>query len=205
MKESERLQKLSKELADFRLAVSGYPGSGTTTLCRWLAEFLGFRYYYTGQVMRDLAKAKNQSIEVFFEELAKKPGIEIQLDERQAKILREERFVIAEGRMAPFMAPEVRKIKLLLVVHPQVGAHRQMLRAENQGLSFSRVFRKSQKRIETERERYRSLYGIPNHFDPFCFDIVIDTTNLTIDGMCEKAARRICEFLSENWLHYIKR
>ena len=48
-----------------RITVSGLPGSGTTSLSRYLAERQGFSMISAGEVFRQLAKEHNMELAEF--------------------------------------------------------------------------------------------------------------------------------------------
>lgn len=158
------------------IRVSGHPGSGKTTLCKKLSEILGYRYTYTGGIMREMAAQRGQSIEEFYKKLADDPELEKSVDQQQEDLMRVESRLIVEGRIAPFLQCPYKKVNVLLTVGFEEGARRLMQRDENFGRSLSEVKNRARVRVRTERLHYRKLYGIQNHFHPGYFDIVIDTT-----------------------------
>jgi len=82
------------------IRVSGNVGSGKTTLCEMLAKELGYKYYYTDQIFRDMAKEKNLSIEEFYEQMKNDPETEKRIDIKQMNIMLETDDIIVQGRMA---------------------------------------------------------------------------------------------------------
>ena len=44
----------------------------------------------------------------------------------------------------------------------------------------------SEVRLVEEREHYKRLYDIDDHFDPTAFDVIIDTTDLDQDQVLQK-------------------
>lgn len=161
------------------IRVSGSHGSGKTTLCRKLAELLHYGYSYTGGIMREMAFKQGVSIEEFFDKLASDPELERSIDNRQAELMNEQDDLVVEGRVAPFQDCPWTKVNILVTVSPAEGARRQLQRPENANMTLDEMLKLSERRLQTERERYRRLYGIQNHLDPKFFDIVIDTTVLT--------------------------
>lgn len=103
---SHKSFKLSKKSAFLQknnvpiIRVSGNVGSGKTTLCEMLAKELGYKYYYTDQIFRDMAKEKNLSIEEFYEQMKNDPETEKRIDIKQMNIMLETDDIIVQGRMA---------------------------------------------------------------------------------------------------------
>jgi len=173
------------------IRISGYPGSGKTTLAKRLAEEYSYEYFYAGGLFRDMAREKNLSIEEFYRKLAQDPNLEKSVDERQAKLMQEKDNIVVEGRIAPFQDTAFKRINILLKVSRDEGARRQSLRPENTGKSISDIKKFTEERIATEREHYRSLYSIKDHFDEKQFDIVLDTTSISADKVFEIILDRI--------------
>ena len=162
------------------IRVSGYPGAGKTSLCTRLAEELGYTYFYSGGIMRDMARERGMSIEDFYCEIAANPALEKSVDEQSERLMKQNDKLIVEGRIAPFQNAAFRKINVLLKVLPEEGARRQSLRPENKGKSVQEIQRLTEERVRNERKHYRELYGIADHFDESKFNIVLDTTNATL-------------------------
>jgi cytidylate kinase len=168
------------------IRVSGYPGSGKTTLCKRLAEALGYQYHYAGGIFREMAKEKGMSIEDFYKALDKDPELEKSIDAKQEEIMCKSDNQIMEGRYAPFQPCPFDTRNVLVMVEPSESARRGLLRPENAGRSLADMQRQTEERVLVERKRFNDLYGIENHLDPKHFDIVIDTTGLTSDQTFEK-------------------
>lgn len=168
------------------IRVSGHPGAGKTVLCQKLSQELGYGYTYAGKIFREMAAERGKSIEDFYLWLADHPEMEKEVDERQAKLMREQDNYVVEGRVAPFLPTPFKAINVLMTINPEVGLTRQSWRPENSGRSLELLRQKSEVRLATERERYRQLYGIEDHFSEKHFDIVVDTTDLTPEQVSEK-------------------
>lgn len=158
------------------IRVSGHPGAGKTTFCGMLAEKLGYEYFYAGKLFRELAAKAGLPIEEFYKQLAADPSREKDIDDRQRELMRQKDNLIIEGRIAPFLPASFPVVNILLTVDPLEGARRQGLRPENAGRSVEEIHERTRERIAHEREHYRLLYGVSDHFSPDHYDIVIDTT-----------------------------
>ncbi|OGN00580.1 MAG: hypothetical protein A3B91_01760 [Candidatus Yanofskybacteria bacterium RIFCSPHIGHO2_02_FULL_41_29] len=180
------------------IRVSGNLGSGKTTLCNRLAEHLGYKNYYTGNIFRQLAKEKELSIEEFYKELKSNPGVEKEVDNRQIELMMSEDNLVVQGRMAPFQPsnPNADRINVFIQVSDEEGARRQLKRKENEHLTFEHMLELSRERAWEETERYRNLYGINNYLDQNSFDIIIDTTNMTIDEAFQALLEKVDSFLN---------
>lgn len=176
------------------IRVSGNPGSGKTTLCRRLADYLGYVHHYTGGIFREMAREKNLSIEEFYAEMASNPDLEKTIDERQAELMRKNDNLVVEGRIAPFQPSPYKTVNILIKVDPEEGARRRMGEPENGGKSLEEILLLTEARIQNEREHYKAIYGIDDHLSEKYFDFVLDTTNLSPDEVFERAK----DFLDKN-------
>jgi cytidylate kinase len=166
-----------------RITVSGACGSGKTTLSRRLAKLLGYTHYYAGGIHKEEARKRGMPIEEYYASIGSTPEVDIAIDDEQKRRLRTENDIIVEGRIAPFLAPEVPTIRVFLDVAPPEGARRQLVRPENAGRTIPEVVLRSEARVAVERERYRKLYGIEDHMGHNGFEVVVDTTNLSEDAV----------------------
>lgn len=173
------------------IRVSGDRGSGKTTLCRTLKEILNYEYIYVGGIFREMAAMENKTIEQFYGELESNPDREKAVDKTVAETLALKDCLLVEGRMAPFWPTNFKKVNMLLTVEFAEGVRRELKRPENAGKTFEEMSELSRQRLENERSRYLSLYGIENHLDPKHFDVVIDTTNLSPEQVVERALLEI--------------
>lgn len=176
------------------VTLSGDPGSGKSTLRALLAKELGYAEFYAGALIREMAQRKNMLVEEFYKSLANDPQEEMELDKLQMEIIRAQKDIIVEGRIAPFLAPEVKKFRLYLAVSPMEGARRQRMRKENAAFSIEEIRIRTEERIATERVRYQSLYGIPDHLDKTKFDCVIETDGKLPKDTLQETVTRLREF-----------
>lgn len=177
------------------IRVSGDLGSGKTTLCEKLSEVLQYKNYYTGSTIREIAAQRGMIIDDFFKALENEPDLEKEIDARQEQLMMTQDNILVQGRMAPFLGCGFKAINVYIAVDPMVGAQRMSKRPEYQGLSIEQIVEKARKRVLTEKERYRKLYGVNNHLDLSKFDIYVDTTHLTKDESLVKILALLSFFL----------
>jgi CMP/dCMP kinase len=173
------------------IRVSGYPGSGKTTLCKRLAEELGYEYHYAGKIFRDMANERGQSIEEFYASLSAEPELEKSVDEKLGALMQKQDNLVMEGRVLPFLPSPFKTVNILLTVDEHEGARRALERPENAGRTLEDMAHQTAGRLSTERKRFQDLYGIEDHLDPKHFDIALDTTGLTPDGTFQTIAGRL--------------
>src|SRR6266536_2481701 len=163
-----------------RLLLSGLSGTGSTTAAKRIAADLGLEYVYGGQIFRDLAKERGISLEELTEALENDPETEKEIDRRlieagiRDNVLLESRTM---GWIFPFDVPAIR-IWLTCDLEERL---RRVEDREHHARSAENLLR----REASDNRRYAVLYGIHSEdFSPF--DLVVDTTNLSVDDVVEK-------------------
>ncbi|MEK9186213.1 MAG: hypothetical protein AAB885_01360, partial [Patescibacteria group bacterium] len=81
-----------------------------------------------------------------------------------------------------FFPSQFKKINVFFKVDELEGARRMKDRPDNQNRTLEEILTKARDRLNTERERYKKLYGIADHMDEKLFNVVIDTTELSADA-----------------------
>jgi predicted cytidylate kinase len=177
------------------ITIGGNIGAGKTTLAAKLAANLGYEQLYVGGIFREMAAEKGLSIEQFYEVLNNDPAIDHEVDERQAKMMREQDNLVVQGRIAWYFAQSspFKVFNMLLTVNPMIGAARSGERKENAGKSVDEMVIATTERGKVERERYKMLYGIEDHSDPSHYDYVLDTSDLTEEEVYAKVIEQIAK------------
>jgi predicted cytidylate kinase len=163
-----------------RLLLSGLSGTGSTTAARRIAEDLGLTYVYGGQIFRDLAVERNVSLEELAESLEHDQETEREVDRRLIEAGRDE-HVLIEGRTIGWIFPwETPALRIWLTCDLEERLRRVRAR-EHHPRSAENLLR----REASDNRRYLKLYGIePEDFGPF--DLVIDTTTLSVDEVVDQ-------------------
>ncbi|MBS7288757.1 MAG: AAA family ATPase [Candidatus Freyarchaeota archaeon] len=172
------------------ITISGLHGTGKTTHARFLAERFGLRYVSAGEIMRRMAKERGMSLEEFSRIAEESPSIDKQIDERM--ILEAEMGnVVLDGRLTAWMAREKADIKIFLTAPLNVRVRRI---AERENKSIEEALKETVIREESEKKRYREIYGIDAE-DYSVFDIVVNTALWN-----EETVKKALEFLVEAYL-----
>lgn len=164
------------------ITIGGPPGSGTTTIAKLLSERLKWKYVYTGDIFRELAKSKNLSLVEFGKYAEKHPEIDRQLDSKQLELAKMG-SIILEGRVSGWIVHknEVDAFKIWLKAEDNIRAKRV---AEREGKSEEEVMKVIKEREESERTRYMKLYNF-DLSDLSFYDIVVDTGPILPEKICE--------------------
>ncbi|HET8581430.1 MAG TPA: AAA family ATPase [Candidatus Paceibacterota bacterium] len=165
------------------ITLGGMPGSGKSTTGRSLASQLGYARYSSGDFFREMAAARGISLEEMNREAERDTGIDAAIDEwvRQKGAL--DRIII-DSRMAFHWIPE--GYNVFLALDPRTAAQRTFadaqggLRTGQEAGTFDETYRNLLSRIESEKARYASLYGV-DYTDASCYDRSVDTGSSGIE------------------------
>jgi len=140
-----------------RITVSGLPGSGTTSLSRYLAERHNFTMISAGEVFRQCAREHNMELAEFGRLAEQDPAFDKMIDARQKEIAEERDNIIVEGRLSGWMV-EKADLKIWLFAPIDCRLERIVFRDQIRDLETA-------KKITLEREhceavRYRQYYDI---------------------------------------------
>ncbi len=175
------------------LSISGPPGSGKTTLAEILSERLGLELLLTGQIFRGMAEDKGMKLSEFGTYAEGHPEVDIELDrlvvERVRESVAQQKGLIVEGRLAGFMLfrAKIPSFRIYVTADPEVRAERIRKR---EGGSAAEIMKEMTERERCERERYLKVYSF-DITDMSIYDLIIDSTNLDIDGVVEQSMKAI--------------
>ena len=140
-----------------RITVSGLPGSGTTSLSRYLAERHGFTMISAGEVFRQLAKEHNMELARFGDLARKDPGIDKMIDARQKEIAEVKDNIVIEGRLSGWM---VENADLKIWIYAPIGCRIKRIAFRDQVGDEETAKGLTLEREQCEADRYRSYYDI---------------------------------------------
>lgn len=179
------------------ITISGNAGSGKSTLAEMLEKKLKMKRYYMGGMRRKLAKKRGMTIAEYNKLGEKDPSTDREVDDYQARLGKNKDNIIIEGRTSFFFVPH--SLKVYLYCNPREGARRiwnslakeGAKRNEGKGLtSYAAVLRSVLERQHSDRRRYKKYYNI-NVYDKRHYDVVVDTTKMTINQVFEKMLKEI--------------
>ncbi len=164
------------------IIVSGMPGSGKSTVARFISKYLNLRYVSAGGLFRDLAvkmgyDSKGDKFIKWNKFVKNHPEIDRKID---AMIRKEARKgdVVIDSWLAGHLIKKA-DLKIFLKVDLNTAIKRIALR---ENLSRREVKSETENRLKISRERWKRLYGIDID-DLRPFDFVFDTTRFSQDQM----------------------
>jgi CMP/dCMP kinase len=160
------------------ITLAGSPGSGKSSTAKAVAAALGFRHFSSGDLFRQLAAERGESIEAMNISAEVQQDIDRKVDNLLKQMYGAEEKLVIDSRMAWRWMP--RSFKVFLVLDPDTAAERifNNLREEGrqseEAQSVEEVRASIDRRFASEQKRYRALYEV-NPTDPLNFDVVINT------------------------------
>lgn len=160
------------------ITIAGSPGSGKSSTGKALSAALGYRHFSSGDLFRQLAVERGQSIEAMNISAEMQRDIDLRVDELLQEMYRSQDRLVIDSRMAWHWMPA--SFKVFLILDPgtaavRIFAHLQSAgRVSEDAATVNEVRASIDRRFNSEQKRYAALYNV-NPTDPLNFDIVINT------------------------------
>jgi predicted cytidylate kinase len=173
------------------ITISGLPGSGKTTVGKLLAKRLGFKFYSIGDLRGRMAMERGLTIDQLNEIGMKEKWTDKEADEYQKRLGEEEDNFVIESRLGFYFIPK--SVKIFLEVEPRKAAERIFRNQrpdEKRKGTVEEVLGSIRKRMKSDDTRYQKYYKV-DFLDKSHYDIIIDTTSLTLEQVVEKIIREL--------------
>jgi predicted cytidylate kinase len=182
-----------------RIAVSGPPGSGKTTVCVVVAEKMGYELVLVGRIFRDMADERGVDLAAFGRLAEEDDAIDRELDRRMVAIARAKEDIVVEGRLTAALLKR-EGVDVLAVGIGASEAVRCERIAGRECKPQDDVLEEMRVRERSEAKRYGSYYGI-DPTDRSIYDIWIDSSERSpediADEIVQKARRRCSDEAAE--------
>jgi CMP/dCMP kinase len=162
-----------------RITVSGLPGSGTTSLSRYLAERHGFDMISAGEVFRQLAREHNMELAEFGRLAEEDPSYDKMIDARQKEIAETQDNIIVEGRLSGWMIP---KADLKIWLYAPIRCRIKRIATRDDVADEKTAEALTLEREACEAGRYLSYYNIDIN-DLLIYHLVLDSERWNIEGL----------------------
>jgi cytidylate kinase len=143
-----------------RITVSGLPGSGTTSLSRYLAERHTYDMISAGEVFRQLAAEHNLELADFGRLAEQNESFDKMIDARQKEIAGRRDNIIVEGRLSGWM---VDNADLKIWLFAPIGCRIKRIISRDNISDTKTATEITIERERCEAGRYRSYYNIDIH------------------------------------------
>lgn len=163
------------------ITISGKPGSGKSSTSDKVAELLGYTRYSAGEQARNYIKKNKMTLAEFNKMAEEDHSIDHHIDE-ELRTLREQDDIVIDSRLGFYWIPESFKVYLDLNldvatarIYKDIDLNEGRLKSGEVAHSMNDVALHVKERLENEKRRYQSLYGI-NPYDLSHYDLIIDTS-----------------------------
>lgn len=185
------------------ITITGYPGSGKSTLGKGIAKALGMKHYSAGMFWRQIGKERGMSLMQVQEAAKKDRGIDDEVDRRSTELGKKEDNFVIDGRVAWHFIPK--SLKIFVKIDLKKAAERvyrdskqgkEERKGEEGNLSIEETVKNMQQRMKMNQKRYKSLYNV-DYLDEKNYDIVVDTSDSDIPETREKVLKQLKQYLSK--------
>ncbi|MFB6234503.1 MAG: (d)CMP kinase [Halopenitus sp.] len=171
------------------LTVSGPPGCGATTLAEGLATALDCAYVSGGEIFREIAEERNETLSELIAVAGESDEIDRELDRRLQRIAEKwgaaNKPFVLESRLAGWIAGNRADLRIRLNAPEEVRIERTGDRAE--------MASEMQVREVIEAQRYESYYGIDIDDQSF-YDLTINTARWSQRGTLDIALTAVEQY-----------
>lgn len=180
------------------ITITGNLGGGKTSVCKELEKY-GFKIITGGGLFRDIAREKGISV-LELNELAKADrSIDDLIDNRTAKIGREEDNILFDSRLAWHFAPY--SFKVFLLTDSYEAARRTFAGGAREAEEYSDInatMSGLKERADLERERFKELYDI-DYYDRNNYDLIIESTYASPEQIAKEIMRNFEEYKAKKF------
>ncbi len=174
------------------ITISGFPGSGKSTVGKILADKLKYRFFSMGNLRGKIAINHNLTIDQLNKIGETEEWTDKEADKELIKIGKEENNYVIDTRLGFHFIPD--SVKIFLDVDLKTGAERIFKgprRADEKKYSSVEALKGELKqRIKSDKKRYKRWYNV-DFTKKSNYDLVIDTTDLTPEKTAEKILKYI--------------
>jgi len=179
------------------ITISGQPGSGKSTVAEHLARKFHLKHLSIGDFRREMALKRGMTIEEF-NKLGERQAFTDKEADNFLKSLGKKDNLIIDTRLGWHFIPN--SVKIFLKIRPEVGAERIFKhgrKSEKKYKNISEVVKANKKRVESDIKRYKKYYGL-NPYTISNYDIIIDTSEMSIKEMCAVTENAVKKFISKD-------
>jgi predicted cytidylate kinase len=157
------------------IAISGEAGTGKSTISSCLIDLLpNWNYINTGQRFRDFCDSKGMSIQ----QVSHIPDeVHREFDRLQTELLQTESNVIIEGRLAGWLAREIKDVFKVYCHAPlEIRAKRYMSR---HSVNYEHAVADIDYRDSNDRLKFEKIYSVEDYREHRFYNLILDTSTLS--------------------------
>lgn len=169
-----------------KITLSGLAGTGTSTVGRAVAKKLNLKFVSSGDFCRQLGAELGLTINQFDELCKIDSSYDKKVDQRMVEFGKNNDNFLAEGRMTWYFIPDAFKIKLDCTLDERI---RRIGMRENKSTEIA--LKETLGRQEVVADRFKNAYKVENCADNGNFDMIIDTTNISVEEVVNTIIKSI--------------
>lgn len=172
------------------ITITGDLGSGKSSVGKLLKKKLQWELINIGEIQRFIAADLKMGVMELNQYMETHPDVDTMLDEKIQEIGKTHVNMILDSRIAWYWIPD--SFKIFLKVDPNEAARRVFneKRESEKYLTLDEARIGIERRKEMERARLKTLYSI-DICDMRNYDLIIDTTSLSPQEVCNKILKRM--------------
>lgn len=162
------------------ITIGGTAGGGKSSVASALAKKLGYNHFSAGDLYRKLAKDKSLALAELNKRAEADSSFDNLVDDKLKELGRKEDDFVVDSRLGFFFIPD--SIKIFLEAKLKTRAKRTLdkQRFEECPENVKEAVKLIKEREQSDTKRYEKLYGV-NPFDVNHYDLVVDTTNNSVE------------------------
>lgn len=164
-----------------KISLFGLAGTGTSSVGKFLADKRKYIFYSSGNIFREMASERGMDLYKFGKLCEKEPQIDMELDKRIEKFGKTNDDFVIDSRLSWYFIAD--SIKIKLVCSDEIRIKRVSERDE---ITLDEAKKKTIEREISEKTRYYNYYKIKNYSEDKHFDLIIDTSNISIEEVSRK-------------------
>ncbi|PIR47254.1 hypothetical protein COV06_04170 [Candidatus Uhrbacteria bacterium CG10_big_fil_rev_8_21_14_0_10_50_16] len=172
------------------ITLSGYPGSGKSTVGKLLSGKLGYKRYSMGDFQRTLAEQNGMTLNEWNAEEEQEDAHDRMVEGYQTNLGKTEDNFIVDGRLSWYAIPQ--SFKVFLGVDPAEGAKRIFAHASTGARPNEVPYKNVEEaqelarlRVASENKRFKEYYDV-TYDNPANFDLIIDTTHTAPEEVAQQ-------------------
>lgn len=163
-----------------KIAISGFHGTGKSTIGSILAEKLNLKHYSTGDAFRSLAKEKGMSLREFSMYVEDNPDIDEMLDQKVITKTSKHENIVVDSLLSGYLLKDIADFKVLLTAPLKTRVKRM---TERDDTNYQKKLSETKFRERSEIERFKDLYNIDLEEEILkkqIFDLIIETQHYSV-------------------------
>ncbi|DAC27528.1 MAG TPA: hypothetical protein D7H99_04520 [Candidatus Poseidoniales archaeon] len=170
-----------------KVTISGYPGSGTTTLVSGLVNHFDWQSINGGQIFRNEASNRGLTLAEFGKLCVEDESVDKELDEILRNHISGDDVEIIESRLAGWWAYRLQadSVRIWVEVNEHERANRVISR---EGGSLEDVLEANAQRLAIDNQRYQNMYGLTPS-DPLAYTHIIEASNISAEEVLAQAIK----------------